>query len=129
MQNTESGQIVRVKSFELFSARGRTFVFSVLYLLLSGIAISPLESKIQKSIAKEQPALKFDKLGEAAGEGAILGILGGMRALTADVIWIRMHEMWYEHNFAAAEAMIFMTVINEVSPFLFSHIVSPLTLK
>ena len=110
MHNSDTSQLVRVSGIRRFSDCGGIFIFAVLYLLLGGIALSPLESKVWEPVAASQPTLKLDKLGQAAGQGVILGVLGGMRALTADMIWIKRHQMWREKNYAGTVALIYMTV-------------------
>ncbi|NBW87504.1 MAG: hypothetical protein EBR23_11955, partial [Planctomycetia bacterium] len=51
-----------------------------------------------------QPALRLDAAG--AGQGATLAILGGFRALVADLAWIRMYAVWERRDLPGTETLL-----------------------
>jgi len=51
--------------------------------------------------ASDRPALA-----PLAGSGVLLPVLGGYRALAADVLWLRAYQAWQERDAAATEAWV-----------------------
>ncbi len=53
-----------------------------------------------------EPALRLESAAAAAGQGATLALLGGFRALVADVTWIRLHTNWEARDLPASDALV-----------------------
>src|SRR4051812_38609326 len=47
-------------------------------------------------------------------EGLSVGVLGGFRALAADLVWLRAYVAWERHDAAATEALIKLTTTLDV---------------
>jgi hypothetical protein len=50
-----------------------------------------------------QPAFQASSLQAAAGQGLLLGILGGYRSIMADFAWVRAYVFWERQDRAACE--------------------------
>jgi hypothetical protein len=75
-------------------------------LTLGGAALRPIESPLWAELRKEQPALRLDSAGAAAGQGVLLAVLGGFRAIVADLAWLRLHTVWEQHDLATTDTLI-----------------------
>ncbi len=72
---------------------GRTlFVFSVLALV--GLMARPLEQPAWARVKAGQPELNLAALEGALGQGLVIGVLGGFRAVVADFLFIRLNAIW-----------------------------------
>lgn len=83
-----------------------TVLVLVLGLAGAGAILRGIEAPLWKALRTEQPALRLDSLGSAAGQGVTLGLLGGFRAIVADFTWIRLHAIWEQRDLPATEAML-----------------------
>lgn len=64
---------------------------------LTGVATMPLRTVI------EPPARNLEEL-EGLGQNVLIGTLGGLRALMADLLWIRANVYWEQKNYGLTEA-------------------------
>jgi hypothetical protein len=55
----------------------------------------------------------------AAGQGLTLALLGGFRALAADLVWLRMYAAWEQRDLAAVETMVRMVPTMDPRPVYF----------
>ena len=72
----------------------------------TGAILRWIEIPLWRALRAEQPALRLDSLGSAAGQGVTLGLLGGFRAIVADFTWIRLHAIWEQRDLPATETML-----------------------
>ncbi|MBI5396350.1 MAG: hypothetical protein HZA91_13725 [Verrucomicrobia bacterium] len=77
----------------------RTALLIVLVLALAAAVKAPFEA----SLAADRPALARSagvniKMREQIGQGLSLALLGGFRALVADLLWIAAHGAWEERR-------------------------------
>ena len=68
----------------------------VTVLVGAGLALHPLEATAWAVQVRRQPALEWRSVEGAMGQGISLGLLGGFRALAADLLWLRANAAW-EH--------------------------------
>lgn len=66
----------------------------LLALLLTGLALRPLEKPTWEAVRAGRPELQLRDLEGALGQGIVVGVLGGFRAILADFLWIRLNGIW-----------------------------------
>ncbi len=67
-------------------------VFVVLFL--TGLALRPVADPAWEELKAREPALALEDLEAALGQGITIGMLGGFRAVVADLLWIRTNAVW-----------------------------------
>ena len=75
-------------------------------LAASGMALDQLVAPVWSAARARQPALRLNSSVAAAGQGVTLALLGGFRALVADVVWVRMHVLWERHDLPATQSLL-----------------------
>lgn len=63
-------------------------------LLLAGGALRWLEAPVWREQVRRQPALEWRNMEGVAGQGVSIGLLGGFRAVAADLFWLRANAAW-----------------------------------
>ncbi|MFP4157101.1 MAG: tetratricopeptide repeat protein [Opitutales bacterium] len=86
--------------------RLRAFCLTTGFLLLLGIALRPLEAPAWEQIKAGQPELNLAGVEDALGQGMVLGLLGGFRAILADFLWIQTNSVWEKRDRAKLDAMV-----------------------
>lgn len=86
--------------------RTRTFALTVLFLILLGLVLRPLEAPAWRVVKANQPELNLAGIEEALGQGLVLGMLGGFRAIMADFLWIRTNVIWEQRDRAKLVPLI-----------------------
>ncbi|MEZ5277115.1 MAG: hypothetical protein R3F07_12105 [Opitutaceae bacterium] len=100
-------------------SRWMTLVVVLALLLGSGVLLRPLEVTTRARVRENQPALEFSEVEGAAGQGILLGLLSGGRALLADLVWIRGYTAWAETDVERASALIHLAVGIDPRPLFF----------
>jgi tetratricopeptide (TPR) repeat protein len=101
-------------------SRIRTFGVIVGGLLLAGFATRLLvEERVWSEVRKEQPGLQLENMEEAMGQGVILGLLGGFRALVANALWLRTNYSWEKLDLPQTQTLIRLTVTADPRPLYF----------
>ncbi len=85
---------------------GPTWLVTVAGLALAGSALHGLEAPLWSRVRARQPALRLDSHWAAAGQGLLLGVLGGFRTAAADLAWLRMAHAWEEQDGVATDAWL-----------------------
>lgn len=67
-------------------------VFVVLFI--TGLALRPIGDPAWEELKAREPALGLEDLEAALGQGITIGMLGGFRAVVADLLWIRTNAVW-----------------------------------
>ncbi len=78
-------------------------------LLILGIFIRPLERKIWLDLNSQGIDLSVKKTNQPLSTGLVVGMLGGLRNLVADIIWIKNSIYWEKSNLPATETFIYLT--------------------
>lgn len=86
----------------------------LMVLVLAGIALRPLEHTAWREQVRRQPGLEWRRLDGAAGQGLTLGLLGGFRALAADLLWLRANAAWERCDLAGTHAAL--ALVSAVDP-------------
>ncbi len=91
----------------------------LLGLLLAGLAVRPIESPAWAKIKAQQPALRLDSLKDALGQGVTVGLLGGFRAIVADLFWIRTNSIWETNDLPGTQTSIKLVTAIDPRPIYF----------
>lgn len=83
-------------------------------LALAGAGLDGVVAPVWAEARAKQPALRLDSSFAAAGQGVTLALLGGFRALVADVAWIRLYALWEKRDLPGTES--FIRVVTAVDP-------------
>lgn len=78
----------------------------ILALLLLGLVTRPLEAPAWRVVKAGQPEMQLDEVEGALGQGLVVGVLGGFRAILADFLWLRTNLVWEHRDRAKLDAMI-----------------------
>lgn len=81
-------------------------------LVVAGAGLQAGIGPTWRDLRAKQPALRLEAAA-AAGQGLTLALLGGFRALVADVAWIRMFALWERRDLPGTETLLrFVTTID-----------------
>jgi hypothetical protein len=106
--------------FELAALRPlRTGLIVALGLLGAGIVLRPLEAPAWEEVRAKQPALRLESLKDALGQGVTVGLLGGFRAIVADLFWIRTNAVWEKNDIPATQTSIKLVTAVDPRPLYF----------
>ena len=97
----------------------RTGVVVTLGLFAAGVALRPLEAPAWESIRAGQPALRLESLKDALGQGVTVGLLGGFRAIVADLFWIRTNTIWEDNDLPGTQTSIKLVTAIDPRPHYF----------
>jgi hypothetical protein len=99
--------------------RWRVSLVVVLGVLGAGILVQPLEQALWGRVRENQPALQLSEVEGAAGQGIVIGLLSGARALLADLVWIRCYTAWVDNDVDRCSALIRLAVGIDPRPLFF----------
>jgi len=106
--------------FDLSALRPlRTGTVVALGLLAAGVALRPLEAPAWEAVRARQPALRLESLKDALGQGVTVGLLGGFRAIVADLFWIRTNSVWEKNDIPATQTSIKLVTAIDPRPLYF----------
>lgn len=88
-------------------------------LFAAGIALRPLEAPAWEEVRAKQPALRLESLKDALGQGVTVGLLGGFRAIVADLFWIRANSVWEKNDIPATQTSIKLVTAIDPRPLYF----------
>jgi len=78
----------------------------LLLLVLLGLLARPIEAPAWKAVKLGQPEMNLDALEGTLGQGLIISVLGGFRAILADFLWIRTNTIWKRKDRAKLDSMV-----------------------
>lgn len=84
-----------------------------------GIALKPLQAPVWATVKADQPELDLESLDAALGQGLVLGVLGGFRAMVADLLYIRAYMAWEKKDLGSLETLLPMVVAIDPRPYFF----------
>jgi hypothetical protein len=97
----------------------RTGLAVALGLFAAGLALRPLEAPAWEQIRSKQPALRLESLKDALGQGVTVGLLGGFRAIVADLFWIRTNAIWETNDIPGTQTSIKLVTAIDPRPLYF----------
>jgi hypothetical protein len=83
-------------------------------LALAGAGLGRVVEPVWSAARERQPALRLNSSMTAAGQGVTLALLGGFRALVADVMWVRMYALWEKHDMPGVQSLL--QVVTAIDP-------------
>ncbi|MDG1240984.1 MAG: hypothetical protein P8R37_03825 [Opitutae bacterium] len=78
----------------------------LLVLILLGAATRPIEAPAWQVVSARQPEMNLQAIEGALGQGLVIGVLGGFRAVMADFLWIRTNAIWERRDRVKLDAMV-----------------------
>jgi tetratricopeptide (TPR) repeat protein len=82
-------------------------IFSILIILvLLGLLMRPIEVSAWKAVKAGQSEMNLEALEGALGQGLVIGVLGGFRAILADFLWIRTNTIWERRDRTKLDSMV-----------------------
>lgn len=97
----------------------RTGLIVALGLFASGLVLRPLEAPAWEEVRGKQPALRLESLKDALGQGVTVGLLGGFRAIVADLFWIRTNSIWEQNDIPGTQTSIKLVTAIDPRPLYF----------
>jgi tetratricopeptide (TPR) repeat protein len=92
---------------------------ALLILVLIGLFARPLEMPAWRVIRVGQSEMNLDVIEGALGQGLVIGVFGGFRAILADFLWIRANIFWERRDQAKLDAMIRLVTAIDPRPVFF----------
>ena len=89
----------------LFTRLSRIVSILLLFVLL-GLLARPIEAPAWKAVKAGQSEMNLEALEGALGQGLVIGVLGGFRAILADFLWIRTNAIWERKDRAKLDSMV-----------------------
>ncbi len=99
--------------------RARVFGLSALSLFVLGLALSPVERPIWDEVKATQPELNLREVEGALGQGLVIGLIGGFRAIIADFLFIKTNTYWENKDRPNTEAMLNLVTAVDPRPMFF----------
>lgn len=100
-------------------SRAATLLVVVLVLALAGWAGARVGAGAWAVLREDMPVLTSADVEAAAGEGVMVGLLGGFRAVTADFLWVRANAVWEEQDIPGTQTLIRLVTAVDSRPLLF----------
>jgi hypothetical protein len=79
-------------------------------VLLAGQLLSRVGGEAARWQEENQPAFNAATLEGMAGQGVLLGVFGGFRAIMADFAWLRSYIHWENRERAACETLMRLSI-------------------
>ncbi len=99
-----------------FLQRIRSVSLLILTLALIGLITRPIEENAWKTVKAGQTEMNLEELEGALGQGLVIGMLGGFRAIIADFLWIRTNTIWETRDRVKLDAMIHLVTTIDPRP-------------
>jgi hypothetical protein len=98
--------------------------FITLGVVLAGLGISGiparwLEAPLWKELRIRQPLSRADSLQGGLGQGLSLGLFGGLRALMADLLWLRVNLSWEQRRLPDTLGNLHLVTVVDPRPLVF----------
>jgi hypothetical protein len=78
-----------------------------------------LETRLWARVQTGQPVLRLGARWASAGQGLMLGVLGGFRTAVADILWLRMAGAWEARDGPATERWLELVTAIDPEPLYF----------
>lgn len=86
--------------------RLRRIVVVLLVLVFVGLLLRPIETPAWQVVKSGQAELNLKDIEGSLGQGLVVGVLGGFRAIMADFLWIRVNTIWERRDRTKLDAMV-----------------------
>jgi tetratricopeptide (TPR) repeat protein len=99
--------------------RLRAILVTLVFLLVVGALTRPIETPAWERVKSRQPELNLAGLEGAMGQGVLVGMLGGFRAVIADFLWIQTNSVWERRERAKLDSMVRLVTSIDPRPVFF----------
>ena len=89
----------------LLLQRSRSVGIVLLTLLSLGLVTRPIEAPAWEIVKAGQPEMNLEAIEGSLGQGLVIGVLGGFRAVMADFLWIRTNTIWERRDRVKLDAI------------------------
>ena len=110
---------LRSSVFDSVKSKLTTLTFVVGGLALTGAGLGRVVDPAWSAVRERQPALRLNSSMTAAGQGVTLALLGGFRALVADIAWVRMYALWEKHDLPGTQSLLQLVTAIDPRPVYF----------
>ena len=86
--------------------RARSVSIVLFVMVVLGVVTRPIEAPAWQVVKARQPEMNLQAIEGALGQGLIVGVLGGFRAVMADFLWIRTNTIWERRDRVKLDAMV-----------------------
>ena len=83
-----------------------TIIIVLVLLICSAFLSQPLESRAWQEVDSQQLRVNIKAVEDSLGQGLAVGILGGFRAILADLAWLQLSAVWVNEDRLKLSAMI-----------------------
>jgi hypothetical protein len=96
------------------------FIAAVLVAsLILGLITGPWQRELWRTAREVHPEINVADLEDNLGQGLVLGLIGGFRAVLADFVWIRANMSWEREDLSQTESFIRLTTMIDPRPVFF----------
>jgi len=99
--------------------RARSVCIVLFVMVVLGVVTRPIEAPAWQVVQARQPEMNLQAIEGALGQGLIVGVLGGFRAVMADFLWIRTNTIWERRDRVKLDAMVRLVTTLDPRPELF----------
>ena len=107
------------KLLPAFAVRLRSWMIVLAVLLGTGLALEPLARPVWHRLTRDRTALHGAGLATGLGQAIGPGLLGGCRALAADLVWLRAYAAWESSDLAATRTLLELATAADPRPLVF----------
>ena len=99
----------------IVNSRAKVTVVASAVLLIAGAALRPVEESLRKAESHPGRLVRARRINAVlVGQGTSMAMLGGLRALVADLLWLKAYLAWSACDLPATETMIrVVTTVDE----------------
>jgi hypothetical protein len=99
----------------IVNSRAKVTVVASAVLLIAGAALRPVEESLRKAESHPGRLVRARRINAVlVGQGTSMAMLGGFRALVADLLWLKAYLAWSACDLPATETMIrVVTTVDE----------------
>ena len=90
----------------IVNSRAKVTVVASAVLLIAGAALRPVEEWVRKAEPHLVRPVRARRINAVLGQGTSMAVLGGFRALVADLLWLKAYLAWSACDLPATETMI-----------------------
>lgn len=92
---------------------------AALALGLTGLALDAWFQPTWQVVRRSQPALELRELETGLGQGLTIGLLGGFRAVIADLLWLKTNSDWEQRDLPATQTLVRLVTTIDPRPLYF----------
>lgn len=93
-----------------------THLLGIAVLLCAGWLARPLEAPAWESVRSGEASMQLEGIEASLGQGLVIGVLGGLRTIVADFLWLRLNTYWEQRDSEKVAALIGMVTTLDPAP-------------